>query len=733
MKRRIKLFDKLYFYLLIFCLPFLGILYFLYPKIPIVSKETSTILPFIIQKNLNGSSINLEFPFLEVKQDFYFIFQFPEKDLEIIPLVMLSMGLLLILTGIIQWSKISINQVLLGLGAWLILLLIPLFTGSNYNSWLENIPWIWTILTYFYSIILVFSLPTIALKLSRSENWNQSFKKFLILSSILLINLIISLSNYLGWLETKFYLPLIFFLFLNNGAFYLISEKYIHNKPQKLILWGLGFIQIAWIIFQLIIQNDSAIKGFILWNSMSIIIGLTLFIPYLFSNFHHLFKQNLPFHRVILKAKSFPIYLAWIGTLLLLITWNFGISNRIFHLFQSGIYNHQGLWEEETGRQDIAKISYENGYLNSRKNYFSNFRLANSYLKENKRNEAEIFVANVLNNGDSELTGLFLSQLYMEENQPFEALFLLIKQRSLFKKSIQINNQIASIYESLQQKDSANYYYQLNYDLDPNNDLIKANYLRKFIHQFQWDLTERSSLYEIKQDNTEAFLANWNILNQLDSSLKILPFDSNFSPKLNVENFAYLNNAILNQSNFSTPLNFETWEKNSDWTNLYPEYELAYSWYLFFNGNKLKSYKNLINLLSKSQEDQLSKLTNFKKYFEEILINDSAPFEGSEVKDVIEFLNNHPFNKNALIRGSEFLNKHNQGLLAYQYCFDAYNLNPNQAELAIPYILQAYRIGEETYAMAATNQLKKVAPHLIQEYNKIIEKEKKELMERRKF
>ena len=467
MKPRIKLFDKLYFYLLLFCLPFLGILYFLYPKIPIVTKETSTILPYIIQKNLNDSSIKLEFPFLEVKQDFHFIFQFPEKDLEIIPLFMLSLGLLLILIGIIQWSKISITQVLLGLGAWLFLLLIPMFTGGNYNSWGENIPWIWTILTYFYSIILVFSLPTIALKLSRSENWNQSFKKFIILSIVLLINLIISLSNYLGWLETKFHFPLIFFLFLNNAAFYLISEKYIQNKPQKLILWGLGFIQISWIIFQLIIQNDSAFKGFILWNSMSIIIGLTLFIPYLFSNFHHLFKQNLPFHRVILKAKSFPIYLAWIGTLLLLITWNFGISNRIYHLFQSGIYNHQGLWEEETGRQDIAKISYENGYLNSRKNNFSNFRLANSYLKENKQNEAEIFIANVLNNGDSELTGLMLSQLYMEENQPFEALFLLIKQRSFFKKSIQINNQIASIYESLQQKDSANYYYQLNYALDP--------------------------------------------------------------------------------------------------------------------------------------------------------------------------------------------------------------------------------------------------------------------------
>ncbi len=732
MKPRLDVFNKIYFSLLSFSLLLIGITFYFYPNIPVKSEEVSTILPFEIPLKFESSSPEVMFNFLEVKQDFKYFIEFPDSEIQFFPLFFLGMGFFLSIFGIIHWAKIEKKFLIPGLLIWLIFLIIPFIYENQFMAWIENLPWIWAILSYITSIISFFSIPTIILKFSRGNNWNSSFKNFLLFLGFIILNFLLSFAIELNWIDSFLHIPIILIYLINTLAFLLIINKYLEN-PQKLIWWGLNFIQIGWIIFQILFQNDSGLKGFLLWNTMSILVGSLLFIPFLYSNFHHLFEKNLPFYRVILKAKTLSPSIIWIGGFLLLITWNFGISNRIWHLFKSGVFNHQGLWEYQIGKNDLAKISFENGFLNSRKNIFSNSHLAKISLEENNFNEAEVFIANSMNTSKSPELGLLLSQFYLEANQPFESLFLLKKLNNSFKNNIQINNQIATTFENLNFYDSSKIFLELNFQLDPENNLIQTNYLGSLIHQFEWQNDKIEKIKTIPLNSNWGLLANHLILGKIYPELPKTNFNLKFQPSLNTDNFAYLNNSILAETIKDYELPLDEWMKNQDWQDLYPETKLLKIIYDFQAGKRLNSFKNLVNLISQSQESQIENLSKLLENFRNILFKENLNSIEINQNNVLTILNKHPFNLNILLKARNLLNNSNQQNIAYNFCFDASNLNPQSDELLIPYILQAYYMGEINYAETSIEKLKTLNPKLFEDYKEEFSKEKSKLLARRKF
>lgn len=204
MKPRIALFNKFYFYLLGFSLILLGLIYFLYPKIPIQVKEVSAIEPFPIINRLSPDASFFSLDFLKVNQSYQYSFDFPEFELQLIPITLLFIGKLLFIYGIIRWASIPNKYIFPGLILWAGIFLVPVFNHNSLFPWIENIPWIWASLAYSGSIISIFSAPTFIFKLARSSSWPITMKNFLWLNAFLVINLFLS-RNYFR-LDRK-YLP----------------------------------------------------------------------------------------------------------------------------------------------------------------------------------------------------------------------------------------------------------------------------------------------------------------------------------------------------------------------------------------------------------------------------------------------------------------------------------------------------------------------------------------------
>ena len=289
---------------------------------------------------------------------------------------------------------------------------------------------------HFYSISLIYILGLMALYLKeiRVIDWNIIYLDPLLL---LVISAVLGIWGFRK--REQAYEGLMKF-FPNGALFYL----------------AMGTVCFLFLGYYCAAYNDpiiEAIKDLILYAHLGYAI---IFMVYVTVNFFGPLGRNLPVHKILYKPNYMPYFtfrLAGTITIVaLVLRANYEVP--LFHGI-SGYYNGLGDLYQATGEDRLAESYYKQGSIYGYKNHRSNYALA---WLANERNDdlmAVLHYKDAIQKRPTPHAYVNLSNVYLDENRVFEALFILSDGLKAFPNSAEIRNNIGIVLGRVKEPDSA--------------------------------------------------------------------------------------------------------------------------------------------------------------------------------------------------------------------------------------------------------------------------------------
>lgn len=335
--------------------------------------------------------------------------------------------------------------------------------------------------------------------------------------------------------------------------FYPLKEKAYGNIFKYYPSGALIFVSLATVCFFTIgyytyTANGPVLevfKKFILYGHLGY--GL-IFMVYVLANFITPFVQGLPVYKVLYDPKNMPYFtFRFAGTIATLAF--FLVTNYEVPMFQtiSSYYNGLGDLHAVNGEVRIAEVYYRKGGIYGYNNHRSNYAMASIARSEGDNAKAAYHynLANQLRPTEQSIVNM--SNLFEEENKPFQAIFTLQDGLKEFPKSTYIKNNLGLLFDKVGEEDSAFLmFHEVNRTsgkVSSNAGLNLLNLVAKGNYEYNTDslIDTYGSRNHLSALNNVAVLYNLN--NQHDDHSASMEVDS----MLNLITGYALYNISLNQ------------------------------------------------------------------------------------------------------------------------------------------------------------------------------------------
>ncbi len=668
-------------------------------------------------------------------------------------------GLFILALGIKQWANISNKQFYLGMGIWIAIAIfkatpsslfpIPSFLIPNTSnltpytspltpSYLFLITSSFLLLPSYiiplpYSLILCLislvalsilssqTFPHLILQFGRKAQFQKTKKVYSLLYLFLLIDLALGL-----YLQEAGNIPkpefMIALLCIQWAIFWfqIVSNPVL--QQYKLQFLGVYLLAIPGIVWFYLHFNDPAIRFVYECNFRSMLVMAILFPAFIYTNFKEIFHQNLAIHTVVFKAHRIKLYLYQIGVLIIGLAWTFASNASLYHVLLAGYYNQIGDIETQTGKPQLAIISYQTAQANSRLNLKSNFELANRSTSDEEKAQ---YLSYTLTRRPHPLTYLSLGTIYKNNDHHFQALFTLEEGFEKFPESIELATAIAIQYEKLNQPKEAQQYYELAYHLNDKNPLAVANLMYANKH-----LKNSVTTLEKPSEQDLGYRSNQLANALLGDSKNVDPPLAQFQFQNNVQHFAYLYNASIYWKSKMQDVKLGPVLKNETYLQTFPELNLVDAWQDFYHGKRLQSLQK-ISFLKETYAGKEANPYEQLFYFWHNTLNEPIQSTESLKGTPEQLLEKFPFSVDLQNKYFPILNAQKKDKIAYEYALAGIQFNPNKAELYPNYILQAIQLSELSYAEEAKTKLKGLNSDLYTQFANQFESKRKEIQKKR--
>ncbi len=297
-------------------------------------------------------------------------------------------------------------------------------------------------------------------------------------------------------------------------------------------------------------------------------------------------QQGLPVYKVIFQPRQFPMSYTWALTAVILFAFMLQVSMLPFYLGVAG-YNN-GLGDLYTFQKDdiLAEPYYQLAQQYGYNNHKSNYSSASVAIRQNDPVKAAEYLRTALKKKPFPHTFARLSNLYLQEDLFFEAMFTLKDGIKAFPESGELYNNLAMLYNRSNIRDTAFYYYTLAAKYTPNAEVPQVNQLAFWIKNPS--VTNTDSLWQtispsesVPLENNRLLLAS--IIGKTDK--QPVPEFFRRDSLLGVEQFAYVFNYLLNhkaQADSSLVTQLEKYQRTDGNGFFYDDLEIAKSYLQYY-------------------------------------------------------------------------------------------------------------------------------------------------------
>jgi tetratricopeptide (TPR) repeat protein len=452
-----------------------------------------------------------------------------------------------------------------------------------------------------YDIIYVFLYFITS---NKSTNPSSRLINYLVISGIYLFNLIIALSDKMGYLDWDiiYFSPFLVYMLSSICGIWVYKQKLKGTstafRPVGANLFiACAIISNAVIALAFITGNDPMVEMFeyfILYTHIAF--GLIFFF-YVIINFGDLFNKNVTIYKVTYQPRRSPYFIMQ-GISCVIIFALFLFSNRFPYLM--GIAGYHNLVGDAYVYQNntlLAGEYYKYGYDNAFQNHRSNYSLASLALQKGDNITAQEHFTQALVRNPSDYTFIQLSTIYQNANMFFPSVFMLQDGITKFPENGYIANNLGLLMKKTNALDSAIIYLQIASDFSPTKDASMANIV-SILAQNNFH-EEADSIAQIKEfENSIAIQSNALIAN-MQHGQKSIQKEKTIAQTdsiLTGAKFPYLYNlGILNlRSPESSEIQFATSLSKMSENQAYKKHlELIEALHKWYTGNKFDAIRQI--------------------------------------------------------------------------------------------------------------------------------------------
>ncbi|MCE4217823.1 hypothetical protein [Aquirufa antheringensis] len=553
------------------------------------------------------------------------------------------------------------------------------------------------------SVLSAAAIPSFLLGLSHGSHVSSSKKNRTILGLVWGINLLLTFSNQRFDLGVRTAIPAFTWVILAVGL-------YVYQNKDNKALLGISLLGLSSLIPLLWHANTPGIQAIESWSLINQVVMGLLFPLFIYRNFGPLLTKNLPIHIVIHKAALLPMHLIQIGVLILSVGAVFAFNSGAYHQGMAAKENYAGDVSVFVGDSQMAEIHYKNATLHSRLNSKSNLSLAALAQQAGDTEAFAYYVAASQSVNRDPALSVALANVFAAENRPFDALFTLQKSDLANPR---IATQLALQYERLAVPDSAVYFYDRAFSLEPENPLYKANKLYS-------DVVYRKLKPEFDPAEDLAIQANL-----LAAGVPTAPMNPAFIPTADLRDLVYLYNGLVFWKGKAPMYDLTGWQRTLG--EMFQELELLKSWQSFYHAKPLVAL-NQLNLSIAADTTQGSGMTGILAFWKYATAFPSKTPVISRA-NALAMLEKYPFQIPVLQQALPLV----PAKKGYEAALAALQWNEQNPAFYPIYALQALKMGEISYADEAREKLRKLNPPLYQATQASYLAEKQGALEKTRF
>ena len=553
------------------------------------------------------------------------------------------------------------------------------------------------------SVLSAAAIPSFLLGLSHGSHVSSSKKNRLILGLVWGINLLITFGNQRFDVGIRTAIPAFVWVILAVGL-------YVYQNKDNKTLLGISLLGLSSLIPLLWHANTPGIQAIESWNLINQVVMGLLFPLFIYRNFGPLLLQNLPIHKVIHKAVTLPLHLIQIGVLILSMGAVFAFNAGAYHLGVAAKENYAGGGSSVVGDKQMAEIHYKNATLHSRLNTKSNLSLAALAQQAGDTETFAYYVAASQSINRDPALSVALANVFATENRPFDALFTLQKSDPADPR---IATQLALQYERLAVPDSAVYFYNRAFSLEPENPLYIANKL----------YAESTYLKRKPEFNPSEDLAIQ--ANLLAAGVPTTPMNPAFIPNADLRDLVYLYNGLVFWKGKAPMYDLTGWQQTLG--EMFPEVELLKSWQSFYHTKPLVAL-NQLNLSIAADTTQGTGMTGILAFWKYATAFPSKTPVISRANALV-MLEKHPFQIPVLQKALPLV----PAKKGYEAALAALQWNEQNPAFYPIYATQALKMGEINYADEAMEKLRTLNSALYQTSQSSYLAEKQRALQKTKF
>ena len=553
------------------------------------------------------------------------------------------------------------------------------------------------------SVLSAAAIPSFLLGLSHGSHVSSSKKNRTILGLVWGINLLLTFSNQRFDLGVRTAIPAFTWVILAVGL-------YVYQNKDNKALLGISLLGLSSLIPLLWHANTPGIQAIESWSLINQVVMGLLFPLFIYRNFGPLLTKNLPIHIVIHKAALLPMHLIQIGVLILSVGAVFAFNSGAYHQGMAAKENYAGDVSVFVGDSQMAEIHYKNATLHSRLNSKSNLSLAALAQQAGDTEAFAYYVAASQSVNRDPALSVALANVFAAENRPFDALFTLQKSDLANPR---IATQLALQYERLAVPDSAVYFYDRAFSLEPENPLYKANKLYS-------DVVYRKLKPEFDPAEDLAIQANL-----LAAGVPTAPMNPAFIPTADLRDLVYLYNGLVFWKGKAPMYDLTGWQRTLG--EMFQELELLKSWQSFYHAKPLVAL-NQLNLSIAADTTQGSGMTGILAFWKYATAFPSKTPVISRA-NALAMLEKYPFQIPVLQQALPLV----PAKKGYEAALAALQWNEQNPAFYPIYALQALKMGEISYADEVREKLWKLNPALYQATQASYLAEKQGALEKTRF
>jgi tetratricopeptide (TPR) repeat protein len=279
-----------------------------------------------------------------------------------------------------------------------------------------------------------------------------------------------------------------------------------------------------------------------------------VFLFYVLVNFYQPMKKGMAVHKVLYKPYRFGLTQARVFGFVGVIV--FFAMQRLYPVYQSVAGYFNGLGDLYTNNESytLAEQYYKMALQQDFQNHKSNYALASLALTQGDHNAAAFYFRQALVKTPSAQAYAGLTNVLMQENLFFDAVYSLQEGIRKFPKSGELLNNLGMLYAKTNVADSA-YYYLHNAERFAKKPEVPATNLLAILGK-QTDAALLDSLASASKEYSYlSWQANWLAVQNLRQQFTKHTFHSNAIPRdslLSVSSMAYVYNYALNQARTDT-------------------------------------------------------------------------------------------------------------------------------------------------------------------------------------